>query len=37
MWFSYVSKILYEISADLIWAVIGGPLINPVFKNIYTV
>ena len=26
-----------EISADLTWAVIGGPLFNPMFKNIQTI
>ena len=33
VWFSYVSQILYEISADVTWAVIGGPLFNPMFKD----
>ena len=32
MWFSYVSQILYEISADITWAVFRGPLFNLMFK-----
>ena len=33
MWFSYVSQILYEISADTTWGVIWGPLFNLMFKH----
>ena len=32
--FSYVSQILYEISANPTWAVIRGPLFNLEFENI---